>query len=44
MYWKWRRPASPVVQGNGSSAAAALTDFVAKHNERNPDRQVIYIN
>ncbi|WP_082167083.1 branched-chain amino acid ABC transporter substrate-binding protein [Methylobacterium aquaticum] len=33
-----------LVQGNGSSAAAALTDFVAKHNERNPNRQVIYIN
>ncbi len=33
-----------LVQGNGSSAAAALTDFVAKHNERNPSRQVIYIN
>src|SRR4029077_19701333 len=25
-----------LTQGNGSSVAAALTDFVTKHNERNP--------
>jgi branched-chain amino acid transport system substrate-binding protein len=32
------------VQGNGSAVAAALTDFVVKHNERNPDKQVIFLN
>src|SRR5262245_34252185 len=25
-----------IIQGAGSSVAAAITDFVAKHNERNP--------
>jgi branched-chain amino acid transport system substrate-binding protein len=33
-----------IAQGNGSSAAAALVDFIAKHNERNPGREVIYLN
>ena len=33
-----------ILQGNGSSVAAALTDFVAKHNERNPDKTVLYLN
>jgi branched-chain amino acid transport system substrate-binding protein len=32
------------LQGNGSAVAAALTDFVVKHNERNPDKQVIFLN
>jgi branched-chain amino acid transport system substrate-binding protein len=32
------------VQGNGSAVAAAITDFVVKHNERNPDKQVIFLN
>lgn len=33
-----------VTQGNGSSVAAAITDFVAKHNERNPGKEVLYLN
>jgi branched-chain amino acid transport system substrate-binding protein len=32
------------VQGNGSSVALALTDAITKHNERNPGKEVIYIN
>jgi len=33
-----------LTQGNGSSVAAALSDFVAKHNARNPGKEVIYLN
>ena len=33
-----------LTQGNGSSVAAALTDFVTKHNERNPGKEVLYLN
>ena len=33
-----------MVQGNGSGGAAALIDGVAKHNERNPGKEVLYIN
>ncbi len=33
-----------VTQGNGSSVAAAITDFVAKYNERNPGKEVLYLN
>ncbi|MFO1272619.1 MAG: branched-chain amino acid ABC transporter substrate-binding protein [Rubrivivax sp.] len=33
-----------VVQGNGSGAAAAILDGVAKHNERNPGKEVLYLN
>lgn len=33
-----------VVQGNGSGAAAAILDAVAKHNERNPGKEVVYLN
>jgi branched-chain amino acid transport system substrate-binding protein len=33
-----------IVQGNGSSVALALADAVAKHNERNPGKEIIYIN
>jgi len=33
-----------VVQGNGSGGAAALIDGVTKHNERNPGKEVLYIN
>ena len=33
-----------VSQGNGSSVAAALIDAVAKHNERNPGKEVLYLN
>ena len=29
--------------GSGSSVAGAL-DFVTKHNERNPDKEVLYLN
>lgn len=30
--------------GNGSGAAAAMIDFVNKHNDRNPGKEVIYLN
>jgi branched-chain amino acid transport system substrate-binding protein len=33
-----------IVQGNGSSVALALSDAVAKHNERNPGKEVVYLN
>ncbi len=33
-----------VVQGNGSGAAAAISEAVAKHNERNPGKEVVYLN
>ena len=33
-----------ITQGNGSGAALALTDAVAKHNERNPGKEVVYLN
>jgi len=33
-----------VTQGNGSSVAGALIDAVNKHNERNPGKEVIYLN
>ncbi len=33
-----------IVQGNGSSVAAAVEDFVTKYNERNPGKEVIYLN
>jgi branched-chain amino acid transport system substrate-binding protein len=33
-----------VTQGNGSGAAAALIDAINKHNERNPGKEVIYMN
>jgi branched-chain amino acid transport system substrate-binding protein len=33
-----------IIQGNGSSVAAALSAAVAKHNERNPGKEVIYLN
>jgi branched-chain amino acid transport system substrate-binding protein len=33
-----------VIQGNGSSVAAALIDFVGKYNDRNPGREVVYLN
>ncbi len=33
-----------VVQGNGSGAAGAISDAVSKHNERNPGKEVVYIN
>jgi branched-chain amino acid transport system substrate-binding protein len=33
-----------IVQGNGSSVAAAIIDAVNKHNERNPGKEIIYLN
>lgn len=33
-----------VTQGNGSGAALAISDAVSKHNERNPGKEVVYIN
>src|ERR1700758_3727546 len=33
-----------LTQGNGSSVAGALTDFVTKYNERNPGKEVLYLN
>jgi branched-chain amino acid transport system substrate-binding protein len=33
-----------IVQGNGSSVALALSDAVTKHNERNPGKEVLYLN
>jgi branched-chain amino acid transport system substrate-binding protein len=33
-----------ITQGNGSAVAAALTDFVTKHNDRNPGREILYLN
>ena len=33
-----------VTQGGGSNVAHALSEAVAKHNSRNPDRTVLYLN
>lgn len=33
-----------VVSGNSSAVAAALIDSIAKHNARNPDSRVLYLN
>lgn len=33
-----------VAQGNGSGAALALLDAINKHNERNPGKEVVYLN
>ncbi|NVN88801.1 MAG: branched-chain amino acid ABC transporter substrate-binding protein [Rhodopseudomonas sp.] len=33
-----------VTQGNGSSVAGALSDFITKYNERNPGKEVLYFN
>jgi branched-chain amino acid transport system substrate-binding protein len=33
-----------ICQGNGSAVAAALIDAINKHNEREPDKRVIYLN
>jgi branched-chain amino acid transport system substrate-binding protein len=33
-----------ITQGNGSSVAAAIEDFVTKYNERNPGKEVVYLN
>src|SRR3977135_3767294 len=33
-----------ITQGNGSSVAGALSDFVTKYNERNPGKEGVYFN
>lgn len=33
-----------IAQGNGSSVAGALIEAVEKHNQRNPGKEVIYLN
>jgi branched-chain amino acid transport system substrate-binding protein len=33
-----------ITQGNGSSVAGALIDAVNKHNERNPGKEVVFLN
>lgn len=33
-----------IAQGNGSAVALALADAIAKHNERNPGKEVIFLN
>ncbi|QKO21724.1 branched-chain amino acid ABC transporter substrate-binding protein [Rhodoferax sp. BAB1] len=33
-----------ITQGDGSSVAGALIDAVAKHNERNPGKEIIFLN
>src|SRR5580692_6427739 len=33
-----------ITQGNGSSVAAALSDWVSKYNDRNPGKEIIYFN
>ena len=33
-----------ITQGNGSAVAAAISEAVARHNEQNPGKEVVYIN
>ena len=33
-----------VVQGNGSAVALALSDAIGKYNQRNPGKEVVYLN
>ena len=33
-----------ILQGNGSSVALALTDAISKYNDRNPGKEVIFLN
>jgi len=33
-----------VVQGNGSSVAVPLIDAINKHNERNPGKEIVFLN
>ena len=35
---------SYIVQGNGSGAAGALIDAINKHNERNPGKEIVFLN
>jgi branched-chain amino acid transport system substrate-binding protein len=37
-------PASVVMQGNSSAAAAAIIDALNKHNAREPDRRALFLN
>jgi len=36
--------ASFVLQGNGSATAAALVDAIEKHNQRDPQRRLLFLN
>src|SRR5258708_39272552 len=36
--------ASVILQGNSSAVAAALIEAVNKHNEREPQRRVVFLN
>ena len=33
-----------VIQGNSSSVALTLSDAIGKYNQRNPGREVVYLN
>jgi len=33
-----------IIQGNGSSVGSAIEDFVTKYNNRNPGKEVVYLN
>ncbi|MCM0043799.1 MAG: branched-chain amino acid ABC transporter substrate-binding protein [Burkholderiaceae bacterium] len=33
-----------IVQGNGSGAAGALIDAINKHNDRNPGKEIVFLN
>jgi len=33
-----------ITQGNGSSVALALSDWVSKYNDRNPGKEMLYLN
>src|SRR6185436_10943915 len=33
-----------ITQGNGSGAAIAISEFIAKYNDRNPGKEVLYFN
>ncbi len=33
-----------IAQGNGSGAAIALSDAISKHNERNPGKEIVFLN
>ncbi|MDO5288677.1 MAG: branched-chain amino acid ABC transporter substrate-binding protein [Pseudomonadota bacterium] len=33
-----------IAQGNGSAVAGALIDAIARHNQRNPGKEVVYLN
>lgn len=33
-----------IAQGNGSGVAIALSDAISKHNERNPGKEIVFLN